>query len=82
VTQAMAYGCETEFTQIHCGVSNAFKRVISSCINSSDIASAVTEKRADIRSSTVPLNAFINTISTLLQLRYQSTWPYVLDGIH
>ena len=82
MTQAIAYGCETEFVQIHCGVSNAFKRIVSQCIDLGDIAKAVSEKQSDVRGCMTPLNAFLNTVSSLLQLKYQHTWPYVLDGIN
>lgn len=68
---SLVAGCETEFTQIHCAVGSALKRLITSCMDGI-VASG---------SSNTTLNKVIQAVETLLHLKYQHSWLYVMDAI-
>ena len=74
VTDAIVRGCDTDFAQIHCAVSNSLKRILRACVDKNMVATSVAN-----RSSSTPLNAFINSASSLLHIKYQNTWTYILD---
>lgn len=68
---SLVAGCETEFTQIHCAVGSALKRVITTCMDDIDSSG----------SSNPILSKIIQAVETLLQLKYQHSWLYVMDAI-
>lgn len=68
---SLVAGCETEFTQIHCAVGSALKRLITSCMDG-----VITGGSSN---STLP--KVIQAVETLLQLKYQHSWLYVMDAI-
>ena len=68
---SLVAGCETEFTQIHCAVGSALKRLITSCMNG--IPSLGSSNSVD--------NKVVQAVETLLQLKYQHSWLYVMDAI-
>ena len=75
-------GSDTDFTQIHLAVSSALKRVYSaSAQDERFISAALKEKQSFSCASSSPLNTFLANVSSLLQLRYQGAWPYILDLI-
>ena len=68
---SLVAGCETEFTQIHCAVGSALKRLITSCMN--DVSTP--------GSSNATVHKVVQAVETLLQLKYQHSWLYVMDAI-
>ena len=98
MTLAIILGCDTDFTQIHCAVTAALKRVftvslLASGDSSSIISQAVTERKQQQQnqqqnsnkntsySGSQPLNSMLDSVGSLLQLKYQNAWIYILDGI-
>ena len=89
---ALVSGCETEFTQIHCAVGSALKRVIGNCFegsvaaasSSSSLSSAQTGQKRSLSAANSPLESFteaVSAVETLLQLKYQHSWLYVMDAV-
>ena len=76
-------GLDTNFTEIHCAVSNSLKRMFSVCIQNdvTFVSDAVNEIRNFQTSTNTPLNNFISSVSTALLLKYQGTWVYILDFV-
>lgn len=72
VTQSLIVCCQSEFTQIHCAVGASLKRIISTCIDSTLLASVA-------RTSHLP--PFLNSLIEILAVRFQNCWPFVLDAI-
>lgn len=64
-------GCETEFTQIHCAVGSALKRLVSGCLDGV----------VNTGSSNSTVTKAIQAMETLLQLKYQHSWLYVMDAV-
>ena len=64
-------GCETEFTQIHCAVGSALKRLITGCLQGMTVSS----------SPGGTVSKVVSALETLLQLKYQHSWLYVMDAI-
>jgi len=83
--------CELEFTQVHCAVGNAVKRIISACVDASMVTQAVAAlpstytakvgKNKRPKSGAPALQLIIDELCQLLQLRYQNAWIYVLDSL-
>jgi ribosomal RNA-processing protein 12 len=72
-------GCNAEFTQIHCAVATALKRIISQCFDEDITRSALeasTKKHQDHS-----LISAISSISDMCQMRYKHTWLYVMSAI-
>lgn len=66
---ALIDGCETDFTQIHCAVASAIKRIMSECVYT-NVA----------KTELVPgLTETITLMESLCELRYQHTWLYIMD---
>eukprot|EP01041_Mallomonas_annulata_P002047 gene2047-3978_t len=81
-------GCETDFTQIHCAIGTALKRIITACVDKHVVVSRSTHNNDnnDIISyeDEHQSNLLINTISALepiLRLRNQNSWIFVMDGL-
>jgi hypothetical protein len=72
---SLVAGCETEFTQIHCAVGSALKRLISGCLDS------VTTPSSSTTGSSSTLVKVVQAMETLLQLKYQHAWLYVMDAV-
>ena len=68
---SLVAGCETEFTQIHCAVGSALKRLITGCLQGMSVSG----------SSGGTLIKVVQAVETLLQLKYQHSWLYVMDAI-
>jgi hypothetical protein len=66
--------------QIHVAVSAALKRVLSVSVNQTLIDESLAEKNISMNRSSAPLNATIQIIASVLQLKCQAAWPYILDG--
>ena len=88
---ALVSGCETDFTQIHCAVGSALKRVITTCLDFDD-TKTTTDSTASMRKSSASssssssssssyLRDAIAAIETLVQLKYQHSWLYVMDAV-
>ena len=83
--QTLLMRCEADYTQIHCAVGTALKRIIRSCIDST----LVRENAQLMKMSTTfgrdgvssPLNSFFDNLLEVLQLRYQNAWIYILDAV-
>jgi ribosomal RNA-processing protein 12 len=78
--------CESEFSQIHCAVGVALKRIISACLDSS--SSPVVKELVSVvemGSQTIllehPLGQFIDVVKGILHLRFQHAWIFILDPI-
>ena len=83
--QTLLMRCEADYTQIHCAVGTALKRIIRSCIDKTLVSENVklmkmstTFGRDGVSSS---LNSFFDNLLEVLQLRYQNAWIYILDAI-
>jgi ribosomal RNA-processing protein 12 len=83
--QTLLMRCEADYTQIHCAVGTALKRIIRSCIDSTLVRENVqlmkmssTFGRDGVSS---PLNSFFDNLLEVLQLRYQNAWIYILDAV-
>jgi ribosomal RNA-processing protein 12 len=78
--------CETDFTQIHCAIATALKRIIYGFVTESLIAESVSRSQATNNSSSANvsptyLHRFLSGVEILLQLRYQQSWIYILDAV-
>ena len=82
--QALLVGCDAEFTQVHCAVGSALKRLIDTFITPSAVAEAVAWKTSPGSKPSPTTHAvlkFISQLESLIALKYQQTWLYVLDAL-
>jgi ribosomal RNA-processing protein 12 len=80
--------CESEFSQIHCAVGVALKRIISACLDSSSPSSLAVKELVSVvemGSHTIllehPIGQFIDVMKGVLHLRFQHAWMFILDPI-
>ena len=83
--QSLLLRCEADYTQIHCAVGTALKRIIRTCVDSSLVRENVqllkmstTFGRDGISS---PLITFLDNLLEIIELRYQNAWIYILDAV-
>lgn len=83
VSGALASGCDSEFTQVHCAVGVSLKRVVQHCISASALTEALRLKSRDLKASPVgsAVTAFLTIFENLISLKYQQTWTYTLDVV-
>lgn len=75
-------GCNAEFTQIHCAVATALKRIIGQCFDEELTRSAIEASIKKNNGQGNPLINVISSISDMCQMRYKHTWLYVMSTIH
>lgn len=61
-------GSEAEFTQVHCAVATALKRIVAS----------IPDSRLCERG---PISKFLSALEAVVELRYQESWLYMLDVV-
>jgi ribosomal RNA-processing protein 12 len=76
--------CETDFTQIHCAVATALKRLIYGYVTDAVVEQSVQVAAANTinnQQQHTYLHRFLSGVEVLLQLRYQQSWIYILDAV-
>jgi ribosomal RNA-processing protein 12 len=88
VSSLLLSRCESEFSQIHCAVGVALKRMISTCLDGSSPSSLVVNEimsAVELGSQSVldrhPLGQLIEVMKGILHLRFQHAWMFILDPI-
>jgi hypothetical protein len=81
--QHIVNACDAEFIQIHIAAAGALKRIITWCVDDAMIAQAAQIGDDQKQRSVSPslLTQMVAVMETLLQLRYQHAWTYVLDSV-
>jgi ribosomal RNA-processing protein 12 len=72
--------CESEFVQVHCAVSTALKRIVCTVFErrtNAMISAAMQNGTAALEES--QLQALLQCVAGLFQLKYQNAWLYLLD---
>ena len=76
--------CESEFSQIHCAVGTALKRLIGTCVDDRAVAEALQIAEATSAASAVDsscVGQLVTVIQSLLHLRNQPAWVFVMDAV-
>ena len=64
--------CESEFSQVHCAVGNALKRIFNAVVD---------RNMFNTQQDYLLVKKMVQELNNLLQLKYQLSWIYILDVI-